>query len=245
MIIREVQAKSILSDSKIYPYVVNPYTGCQHACSYCYARFMKRFTHHHEPWGDFVDVKLNAPELLTKQINKKKRDRVWVSGVCDPYQPVEVKYLLTRQCLEILARNRWPVSLQTRSPLVLRDLDILTAGEGFEVGFSITTADDTIRALYEPLAPPIPERLNAIDELHRAGIRTFVMVAPMLPGAADLAGLLIGKVDYVIVDRMNYSHADWVYRKHGLVEFLSDEFFVETNNRLAGELSKVGVPVSG
>jgi DNA repair photolyase len=172
MIIRKVQAKSILSDSKIYPYVVNPYTGCQHACTYCYARFMKRFTHHLEPWGEFVDVKLNAPDLLKQHINKKKRDRVWVSGVCDPYQPMEGKYQLTRQCLEILTCNGWPVSIQTRSPLVLRDMDILASAEGLEVGMSITTADDAIRMLFEPHAPAIPERLKAIGELHRAGLPT-------------------------------------------------------------------------
>jgi DNA repair photolyase len=88
MIVREVQAKTILSVSKIHDYVVNPYTGCQHACSYCYASFMKRFTGHQEPWGEFVDAKINAPELLSKEILKKKVGTVWVSGVCDPYQPL-------------------------------------------------------------------------------------------------------------------------------------------------------------
>ena len=110
MKIKEIHSKSILSPSKIYDYVVNPYVGCQHACSYCYARFMKRFTGHKEPWGDFVDVKINAPDLLSKEIKKKRMGTVWVSGVCDPYQPLEAKYKLTRRCLEILARatvGRW------------------------------------------------------------------------------------------------------------------------------------------
>ncbi|NJD60559.1 MAG: radical SAM protein [Anaerolineales bacterium] len=245
MIIREVQAKSILSDSKVYPYVVNPYTGCQHACTYCYARFMKRFTHHHEPWGEFVDVKINAPELLLRQISKKKIERVWVSGVCDPYQPVERKYRLTRQCLEILADHGWPVSIQTRSPLVVRDIDILKAAKGLEVGLSVTTADDGIRRLFEPHAPPIAERLEALDELHKSELRTYVMVAPMLPGAAELAELLVGKVDYVIVDRMNYNHADWVYRKYSLLDMLRDEFFIQTKQQLSSVLGNYGIPVSG
>src|SRR5512138_3464481 len=177
MIVRETQAKSILSASKIYPYVINPYTGCQHNCSYCYARFMKRFTGHREPWGEFVDVKVNAPDLLKREITRKKPDRVWMSGVCDPYQPLEGKYKLTRQCLEILAQNGWPVTIQTRSPLVLRDLDIITQGKGFEAGMSITTADDHIRSLFEPAAPPIEARVRALDELHQAGVRTFAMIA--------------------------------------------------------------------
>lgn len=232
MIVKEVQAKSILSTSKVYDYVVNPYIGCQHACSYCYARFMKRFTGHREPWGDFVDVKSNAANLLRVEINKKKQGRVWVSGVCDPYQPLEAKYKLSRQCLEILARNNWPAIIQTRSPLVLRDMDIIRQGKGFEVGFSVTTADDGIRKLFEPKAPPVNERIRALDELHKAGIRTYAMIAPMLPGAEGLAELLEGKVDYVLIDRMNYHYADWIYRKYGLQDKLTDEFFQRTTRKL-------------
>jgi len=232
MIVKEVQAKSILSTSKVYDYVVNPYIGCQHACSYCYARFMKRFTGHREPWGDFVDVKSNAANLLRVEINKKKQGRVWVSGVCDPYQPLEAKYKLSRQCLEILARNNWPAIIQTRSPLVLRDMDIIRQGKGFEVGVSVTTADDGIRKLFEPKAPPVNERIRALDELHKAGIRTYAMVAPMLPGAEGLAELLEGKVDYVLIDRMNYHYADWIYRKYGLQDKLTDEFFQRTTRKL-------------
>ena len=241
MIIKEVQPKTILSISKVYPYVINPYTGCQHNCSYCYARFMKRFTGHLEPWGQFVDVKVNAADLLKLEITKKKPGRVWISGVCDPYQPLEAKYKLTRQCLEILAQNNWPVTVQTRSPLVLRDIDILKKGGDFEVGFSIPTADDHIRLLFEPGAPPIKERVRALDELHQAGIRTFVMIAPMLPGAENLAEILIGKVDRVILDRMNYHYADWVYRKYGLEDKMTDEYFAQTELTLSAAFAKLGM----
>lgn len=100
---------------------------------------------------------------------------------------------------------------------------------------SITTADDSIRYLFEPSAPPIPERLRTLDELHRAGIRTYVMLAPLLPACEELADLLAGKVDYVILDRMNYQHADWVYRKYGLEDKNTDGYFdlVEQALRLA------------
>ena len=242
MIIKEIQSKSILSASKVYPYVINPYTGCQHNCLYCYAHFMKRFTGHKEPWGQFVDVKLNAPGLLSCEITRKRKDRVWVSGVCDPYQPLEAKYLLTRQCLEILAANNWPVTVQTRSPLVLRDVDIFQQGEDFEVGLSITTADDDIRKLFEPAAPSITQRLRALDELHRLGIRTFAMIAPMLPGVENLPELLAGKVDHVLLDRMNYHYADWVYRKHGLEQYLTDEYFSRAEQVLASAFTDFGIP---
>lgn len=194
---------------------------------------MKRVTGHGEPWGEFVDAKINAAVLLRTEIHKKKPGRVWVSGVCDPYQPLEAKYKLTRQCLEILAQNDWPVVVQTRSPLVLRDIDILKAGRDFEVGLSVTTADDDIRRLFEPQAPPVNERIETLEVLHRAGIRTYAMIAPMLPGAEGLGELLKGKVDCLLIDRMNYHYADWVYRKYGLEDKLTDDFFRRTRQRLA------------
>lgn len=241
MIVREIRSKSILSKSQIHDYVINPYVGCQHACSYCYARFMKRFTGHREPWGEFVDVKINAADLLPAEIKKKKKGSVWISGVCDPYQPLEKKYGLTRSCLEILADTDWPVVIQTRSPLVLRDIEVLEKMKNLEVGFSIGTADDTIRKLFEPYAPPVGERLKALDELYKAGITTYAMIAPMLPGAAPLAKALEGKVDYVLVDRMNYNHADWIFKKHGLQDMLSDDFYKTTGRQLADECMKSGI----
>lgn len=91
MIVREIYARSILSKSKVFDYTINPYVGCQHGCTYCYARFMKRTTGHKEQWGKFVDVKINAPELLRREIDRKTPGRVWISGVCDPYQLIEAK----------------------------------------------------------------------------------------------------------------------------------------------------------
>lgn len=241
MIVKEIHSKTILSSSKIHDYVINPYVGCQHACSYCYARFMKRFSGHKEPWGDFVDVKINAPELLPREILKKKRGTVWVSGVCDPYQPLEAKYKITRTCLQILAQNDWPVVVQTRSPLVLRDLDILKTGKNFEVGLSIPTANDNIRKIFEPCAPVIKERLKALEELHREGIRTYAMIAPMLPEAEGLPQLLEGKVDYILVDRMNYNHADWIYKECGLEDKLSDDYFREAGRQIASECKRLRI----
>ncbi len=241
MIVKEIQAKSILSKSQVYDYVINPYVGCQHACTYCYARFMKRFTGHKEPWGQFIDVKINATDLLKSEIRKKKRATVWVSGVCDPYQPVEKKYQLTRGCLETLAQADWPVIIQTRSPLVMRDLDIIKDAQHFEVGLTVTTADDEIRKLFEPHAPAISQRLQALDELHQAGIHTYAMIAPILPQAEDLVPLLAGKVDYIRIDRMNYHYGDWVYRKYGLDDKLTDGYFEMASAVLTSECQKFAI----
>ena len=242
MLVKEMQAKSILSDSKVYPYVVNPYTGCQHGCSYCYARFTKRFSKHREPWGEFIDVKINAPDLLRLEVRKKRRGRVWVSGMCDPYQPLEEKYGLTRRCLEILAQHNWPVTIQTRSPLALRDMDIIRAANDFEIGYTVTTGDDETRILFEPNAPPISERIRPLDEFHRAGVRTYVMIAPILPGAVGLPELLAGRIDYVLIDRLNYHYADWVYRKYGLEDKRSDDFFQRMRRELASRFRQLNVP---
>jgi len=241
MIVREIKARTILSVSKVYDYALNPYTGCEHACSYCYARFMRRFTGHKEPWGEFVDAKTNAPGLLLVEKDRKKRGTVWVSGVCDPYQPLEAHYKLTRRCLEVLAHSKWPVRVQTRSPLVLRDMDILREAQDLEVGLTVTTADDAIRRLFEPGAPAIEDRLKALDELHRAGVRTYAMIAPMLPGAENLGELLVGKVDYVLVDRMNYAYGHWVYRKYGLEDKLTDGFFKRTAQELVSACGELGI----
>ena len=241
MKIREIHAKSILSKSKVSDYTINPYVGCEHSCTYCYARFIKRFSSHKEPWGEFVDVKINAGEILENEIKKNKIGRVWMSGVCDPYQPLEKSYKLTRKCLEILLKNNWPVTIQTKSPLVLRDIVLLKKFKRIEVGFTITTADEKIRRMFEPKVPSIEQRINALKKLHEAGIRTYVMIAPILTKAEKLTKQLVGKVDYVIIDRMNYHYADWVYRKYNLEYAMTDDFFNKTKKNLVKLFEKEGI----
>ncbi len=241
MIIREIYARSILSKSKVFDYVINPYIGCQHGCTYCYARFMKRFTGHKEAWGEFVDVKIIAAALLQREVEKMPPGRVWVSGVCDPYQPLEKTYELTKKCLEILVRHDWPITIQTKSPLVLRDVNLLRETDKVEVGLSVTTGDEGVRQLFEPSAPSIKERIKALEGLRLAGIRTFAMIAPMLPKAEELVSMLEGRVDYVLIDRMNYHYGDWVYRKHNLESTMNDDFFSLKGKELASAFGKQGI----
>jgi len=199
MIIKEICAKSILSKSRVFDYTVNPYVGCEHGCTYCYARFMKRFTGHKEAWGKFVDVKVNAISLLKNEIKNKKVGRVWISGVCDPYQPLEKEYELTKGCLEVLLRYGWPVTIQTKSPLVLRDMESLTEFDEIEVGLTITTADENIRKIFEPKSPPVKQRIETLEKLHSEGVKTFAMIAPLLPKAEGLVAQLSGRVEYVLM----------------------------------------------
>jgi DNA repair photolyase len=242
MKIKEIQAKSILSKSQVYQYALNPYIGCQHDCHYCYAKYMKRFTGHEERWGEFVDVKINAPKLLTQELKRKRPGRIWISGVCDPYQPLEKKYMLTGNCLSILAEHGWPFTIQTKSALVLRDIEILTRSNDAEVGFTITTADEQIRNLFEPGAPPISTRLAALADLHSKRVKTFVMIAPILPGAEKLVTALKGKTNYILLDRLNYHYADRTYKRYGLQWASTNNFFSEKGDELMTACEQAGIP---
>ncbi|NCO68642.1 MAG: radical SAM protein [Nitrospirae bacterium CG_4_10_14_0_8_um_filter_41_23] len=242
MKIKEILSKNILSRSKVFDYTLNPFIGCEHGCCYCYARFIKRFTGHDEDWGEFIDVKINAPELLSREIKRKRPGRVWISGICDPYQPIEERYELTRKCLEILIENDWPVTIQTKSPLVLRDLGLLKRSRKIEVCFTITTADEKIKKLFEFRAPSIEGRLNALARLYSEGIRTQAMIAPVLPGAEGLVRELKGKVGYVIIDRMNYHYADWVYRRYKIEWARKEEFFIQRGRAIKRLFEKKKIP---
>jgi DNA repair photolyase len=242
--IKEVQAKSILNKSKIYDYCVNCYTGCGHACRYCYAAlFMRRYSGHVEPWGEFVDVKVNAPEVLRKQIQRAKKGVVWLSSVCDAYQPLEEKYRLTRRCLEILAEADFPVSIQSKSVLLLRDLDVFKRFRDIEVGFSIATDDDKISALFEPGASPVSERIRALRTLKEAGIRTYAFVGPILPGNPEkLVAELDGLTDHIFIDRVNYiGQFRAFYTKNKLDYATTDAFFADMTRRLVAEMKRRGM----
>jgi DNA repair photolyase len=239
--INEKQARSILSNSKVHTYALNAYTGCEHACSYCYARFMKKYTKHEEPWGQFIDVKTNAAELLKKEALKKQKGKVWISGTCDPYQPLEKEYKITRACLQILAEKDWPVIIQTRSPLVLRDLDLFQQFTNIEIGLSIPTGNDRVREIFEPSAPTIEERINALNELHAAGLRTYAMIAPLLPRTENLVTSLAEVVDYIIVDKLNYHYADHIFKKLNREQDLTKEYSRTAANQIKKECDRLNI----
>jgi DNA repair photolyase len=214
MFVNEVKCKSILNKSGIsgIDYSINPYYGCAHKCQYCYAVFMKKFTGHTEPWGDFVDVKVNAPEVLAHQMQRlKKRSRISFGTVCDPYQPLELKYKVTRQCLEILTHYRHRVSVLTKSTIVIRDADILRRLYKVRVSFTITSMDERIRKVFEPVTPPAEYRFKAIRTLVHDGIHTSVFVAPVIPYVSDSPATIIdifkaakfAGAEYVMFDTLN------------------------------------------
>ena len=190
-VIQEIQVKTVLTKSNlpVSDYSVNPYVGCTHACKYCYASFMKRFTNHPEPWGAFLDVKY-WPEI--KNPEKYAGKELFISSVTDPYNPQDEKFRRTRALLEQLAGSGVRLSIQTKSDLVLRDMDLIREFPDARVGFSINTLDEDFRADMDRAAS-IERRLAAMKELHDAGIRTTCFVSPIFPGITDVEAI-IGRV---------------------------------------------------
>ena len=188
MIIKEVEVKNVITKSNLPAgdYSVNPYVGCTHACKYCYASFMKRFTNHPEPWGTFLDVKY-WPEI--KNPEKYAGKELFISSVTDPYNPQEEKFQRTRALLEQLEGSGARLSIQTKSDLVLRDIDLIKKFPDARVGFSINTLDEDFRADMDQ-AVSIERRLAAMKKLHDAGIRTSCFMSPIFPGITDVEAII-------------------------------------------------------
>jgi DNA repair photolyase len=206
---------------------------------------MRRYSGHSEAWGEFVDAKVNAPALLAKQIVKAKQGTIWFASVCDPYQPLEERFALTRRSLEVLAGRDHPVVIQTKSARVRRDLDIIKRIPDVEVGFSIATEDETVIRLFERESSPVGERIEVLREFKAAGVSTYAFAGPLLPGNPErLAALLDGAVDRVLIDRMNYiPSVRAFYARHGLLDALTDSFFGTQSARLAKALRARGIRV--
>jgi DNA repair photolyase len=190
--INMVEAKSIFIKSGLpgSDYVVNPYNGCLFGCMYCYAAQIAKWKHPDEVWGTYLDVKRNAPEILKqellqleKNLKTKNFGSVFFSSVTDPYVGLEAKYQLTRKCLEVLADFGYEgtIAIQTKSPLVTKDIDILKKLKHVSVGFTVTTLDDKVSRFLEVMAPPVTARIEALEKLNHAGISTYAFIGPLLP----------------------------------------------------------------
>ena len=221
MKIKEIKCKKVLSPCKIkgFDYNFNPYVGCSHGCVYCYARFMCRYRKGKEKWGDFVDVKINAPKVLKEQVKHLKPGLVMISSVTDAYQPVEAKYKITRRCLKILSKNNFQIGLLTKSPLITRDIDIIkrfnTSSYWAQPGFTIICLDEKDARNFEPRAPSVENRLSALEKMSKAGISTLVFLGPFIPGISDknLERLFrcfkkVG-VKTILLDKLNIKCGNW------------------------------------
>jgi len=215
MKINTIQCKTLLTKSRLpeADYCINPYVGCLHTCVYCYARFMRRFTGHDEPWGHFLDVKINAPEVLARELARKpKRGVVLLGSVTDAYQPIEQKYRLTRAILGTLLHYDFPVSVLTKSNLVIRDLDLFKQFSKCEVGLTVTTTDQKIARNFEPHSSAPQQRIEALKILHQSGIATYAFIGPILPRLTDLEAIFVAiqdKVDFIMAESFNMKCGNW------------------------------------
>jgi len=198
--IKEIQAKSILTPSNLpgADFVINPYVGCLFGCQYCYASFIGRFKHPGQEWGTFCDIKINAAEILRRDLEKlakktgyKDFGLIFFSSVTDPYLGLEAKYKITRSCLQTLVDFDYQgvIGIQSKSPLITRDIDLFKKLNA-EVGLTITSTDDKISRFLETGAPPVSARFEALKKLNHAGVKTYAFVGPLLPHFASSEQLL-------------------------------------------------------
>lgn len=215
-----IKSKSILTKSGLpaADWVINPYNGCLYGCMYCYAAQMARWRHPDEEWGSYLDVKINAPEILKSELEKLEKKRktknfgfIFFSSVTDPYVGLEVKYRLTRKCLEALADFGYEgeIGIQTKSPLIAKDIDILKRLKNVNVGLTVTTLDDVVSGFMEVTAPPVSARIKALEELHKEGIETYAFVGPILPyftARKDKLKELLDKLEEIGVGEVWFEH---------------------------------------
>lgn len=185
---------------------------------YCYAAQIARWRHPNDEWGTFLDVKINAPDLLKAELKKLERKyhkknfgSVFFSSVTDPYIGMEAKFQLTRKCLVILADfgYRGNISIQTKSPLVIKDIDILKKLKDVTVGFTITSLDDRVSRFLEVKAPPVSSRIKALKRLHDEGVNTYAFIGPILPhfiNSKEKINQLLEKLQEVGVKEIWFEH---------------------------------------
>lgn len=166
-----------------YDYSLNPYSGCSFGCTYCYAAFFSRNKDKMDNWGYWVEVKENALTMLKKKRKKPIIDQiVYMSSVTDPYQPIERKIEFTRQLLKEFADyHKIRLVIQTRSPIVTRDIDLFKKIGRVQVNMTVTTDDEMVRKVFEPYCPSNKARLKAIKEVHEAGVQSCITMTPLLP----------------------------------------------------------------
>lgn len=187
MKIKEILSASILVKSKLpdSDFVINPYIGCSHACKYCYAKFMCKFSGHvGQEWGSFVDVKINSVDLLPCKKSLKGKN-VTFGSVTDPYQPTECKYQLTRNLLEKLIPLEPTLYVITKSKLIVRDIDLLKNFRDCTVAVSLSLLDENIRKLVEPASSSAEQRMEALKKLYDSGITTVLFISPIFPYLTD------------------------------------------------------------
>jgi len=214
--IKEIIAKKILSEAKGYldvgfTHSLNPYSGCAFSCKYCYVREMPIQRFKDIPWGEWLDIKVNAAENFRKEMmklrKKEKTVNIFMSSATDPYQPIERKTGISRAIMEEMLENPPDLlQIQTRSPLITRDIDLLQQLNELckvLVSMTIETDREDIKQIFSPYAPGLKIRIKALKEVHDAGIPTQASISPVLPFTPDFPKALEGIVDHIWIDTLS------------------------------------------
>ncbi|MFX4303233.1 radical SAM protein [Alicyclobacillus tolerans] len=249
--LKNVAAKKILTEAKGYldvgfTHSLNPYSGCVFACRYCYVRELPIQKFRDLDWGNWVDMKTNAAENYRNEMlklrKKNKAVKIFMSSATDPYQPIERDAQITRSVMEQMVENPPDfLQIQTRGPLVTRDLNLLVQlNEKCEVWVSMTLETDRedVKRIFAPLAPGIQRRLEALREIHEAGISTQAAISPVLPFTPDFPKLLNGWVDRVWIDTLSIGDGSLgkrserlgmpqLFQEHGFIDWYKSDLHLQ------------------
>jgi len=214
------KARRAFSPTKIpgARWVINQYIGCQHACRYCYAKFMCKW-YDYGRWGSWVVVRENMPELVK---GRYVAGKVYMSSVSDPYQPIEKRFELTRRILENMGK-RVKISILTKSDLVLRDLELFKRFRNIEVGLTVNGFEESVKNDLEPYSPSIGKRIEALKRLHESGVKNYAFISPIIPSLTDIEGIISdtrGFVTYYLFEFLNFRAAGAEFRR-----FLRDRYW--------------------
>ncbi len=249
--VREIEVDRVLMPEGRGHYYVNPYVGCMVGCAFCYVAERADMSRALEglpalPWGRYVDVKVNAADVLRRELRQYPPGLVRMSPILtDPYQPLERRYRITRGCLEAMLEAGFTPCVLTRMALVADDAELLARFPRAAVGLSIPTDDDRVRVAFEPRADSIDERFSALERCHVLGVQTFCAVQPVLPMDVEaLVDRVAPLVSAVRIDRMHQmARALPLYEAAGRLDAISDAFFDGTIPRLIRGFRARGVHV--
>jgi len=266
--VKEILAKKILTDAKGYldvgfTHSINPYSGCDYSCKFCYVREMPIQKFKEIPWGEWLEIKTNAAENYRNEMIKLRKKNnpinIFMSSATDPYQPMERKAKITRGLLEEMIENPPDfLQIQTRGPLITRDIDLLVKLKGkckVLVSMTIETDREDIKQIFAPYAPGIKLRLKSLKEVHDAGIITQASISPVLPFTPEFPKILDGIVEHIWIDTLSIGDGAMgkrsqrlgmpkLYDEHGLSQWYLPDLHVRVEKYFKKHFPKERVRVS-